>query len=490
MPYFGALLATAWRGSRRFFASRHAASEASVAELASMLHLPRDSDHVVMMDLPEAFSPETACLALISDSSSFVRTRFVAIASCPKEALKFKAYGAEHIICINVVEGASVYAQAQRLITSESCADKTIPQALFIPRTGSRNEAVVSPLRDIVDRLAPHSFPQNFSFKQHISPRGADVNVERAPQSSRGVCYSDELSRGVRYSDGTLAFTQFNTVILRRQYRDFRDFDEDFVVGASESGFNDGSRGKALFSSPSGIVFDKLDGSWLVADSLNHCVRSISPETSSVTTIPSSLFNKISSLPPASTGLLPPLQLSHSPFKQSVFLASRRLVARLHLPRTLSHAFEWMMTGVNLCRNSVGWHLACSLSLKQFSQMSRFFRFLEVNSISHVPLWRPHRIFSDGAGGFVVMSMGRFVALKSYLLLMMLMSRFVFTVIYFAFVVFLLGTLRPHPHGLLSMRKRSISVTSTVFPNLRPLLFQLRWRMAKAAFAYVLLCTN
>ena len=60
--------------------------------------------------------------------------------------------------------------------------------------------------------------------------------------------------------------------------------------------------------------------------------------------------------------------------------------------------------------------------------------------MSHVPLWRPHRIFSDGAGGFVVMSMGRFAALNSYLLLMILMSRFVFTVIYFALLVCLLGT--------------------------------------------------
>jgi hypothetical protein len=195
-------------------------------------------------------------------------------------------------------------------------------------------------------------------------------------------------------------------VIFRRHIGDSHT---DTVAGSSQSGIKDGSIGEALFASPSGMLCDDRNGRWLVADSLNHCVRCIELDSFLVTTVPSPLFSKVSSLPPVSARTMPPMQLSHSPLKQNVFLSLRRLTAELHLPLTLSHLLEWAMTGVNVCRSKFGLYLSSSVSFQQFTDMSRFFRFSDINALSHVPMWRPHRIFSDGAGGFVVISLGRFV---------------------------------------------------------------------------------
>ena len=107
---------------------------------------------------------------------------------------------------------------------------------------------------------------------------------------------------------------------------------------------------------------------------------------------------------------MPPLQLSHNALKQRIFLQLRHWASRLNLPPRLSHLLEWIMTGLHFGRGKSGWQLHASLSLRQFCDMSRFFRFSEVNFVSYVPMWRPQRIHSDGAGGYVVVSQGRCAA--------------------------------------------------------------------------------
>ena len=397
-----ALLSLAPRSSRRCFVSLRVVSDARITELASLLSLTRDADNVVILDVPRPFSNEAACMALISDTFEFSTTRFTAIASSPQKASRFRDLCSEQCIRIELVESASAHSFVENIIAScYEAITGTSQQGILVPRTGSSLRATVGPLHDIVDRLAPHSFPRNFTFEQHRSRSGPGCTTHPAHQSSRGLCFSD----------GILAFTRFNNLIFRHHLADVHT---DVVVGANTSGFKHGARDGALFSSPSGVYFHKHHG-WLVADTLNHCVRCVKPDTYDVSSIPSTNFCQTSTLPSISTRTMPPLQLSHSLFKQSVFLAGRRLTSLLHLPSIMSHAIEWIMTGVNICSSKFGWQPRASLSLGQFSQMSRLFRFSEINSISHVPLWRPHRIFSDGADGIVVISVGRFFVLTIFI---------------------------------------------------------------------------
>jgi hypothetical protein len=385
---------------RRFFVTRSKVYEADVSLLASMLQLSQDSDNVVLTDLPEPYSTEAACIALISDSSGFTRTRFVAIAGCPTKANRLKLYCSEQFICANIIEDLSAFAQAERIMTSHpSAAASAHQRALFIPRTGSPHRAAVGPLRDIVDRLAPHSFPIDFSFKRHLSGSNCkpEAALHSAYQRSSGLCFSDDV----------LAFTHYNSVILRHSVSSTH---LDVVIGTGERGFKDGKGDKAFFSSPSGIHFDASHGGWLIADTLNHCVRCINPDTLDVSTVSPSLFSRVVRSDSVPSGVVPPVQLSHHPFKQRVFLALRWVVSRLNLPIALTHVLEWIMTGMHFGRGNSGWRLNMSLSFEQFSQMSRIFRSGFRNSMSNVPMWRPHRVYSDGGGGLVVVSQGRFVA--------------------------------------------------------------------------------
>jgi hypothetical protein len=297
-----------------------------------------------------------------------------------------------------VVEDAAALAQAERIIASRAAA-APFQQVLVIRRAAPQRRALaaVGPLRDIVDRLAPHSFPLHFRFKHH----GAGTDAA-APPSPLGAAPPSPLgAAGLGFSDDALAFTHRNTVILRRNAH------SDVVIGSGGSGFKDGAASAALFSSPSGVYFDAGRGGWLVADTLNHCVRYISPDTLTVSTLPPPLFARLPALSSVPAKIMPPLQLSHNALKQRIFLQLRRWTSRLNLPPTLSHLLEWIMTGLHFGRGKSGWQLSTSLSLQQFSDMSRFFRFSEVNAASHVPLWRPQRIHSDGAGGYVVVSQGR-----------------------------------------------------------------------------------
>jgi hypothetical protein len=393
-----ALLSLAPRSLRRCFVSLRVVSDASIAALSSLLFLNRDADNVVILDVPRPFSNEAARMALISDTGKFSTTRFTAVASSPQKASSFRDLCSEQFIRMELVESASAHSFVENIIAScNEVFTGTSQQGILVPRAGSSLRATVGPLYDIVDRLAPHSFPRNFNFERHRSRSGPGCTTHPAHQSSRGLCFSD----------GILAFTCFNNLIFRH----LADVHTDVVVGANNSGFKHGARDDALFSSPSGVYFHKHHG-WLVADTLNHCVRCVKPDTYDVSSIPSTLFCQMSTLPCISTRTMPPLQLSHSLFKQSVFLAVRRLTSLLHLPSIMSHAIEWMMTGVNICRSEFGWQPRASLSLGQFAQMSRLFRFSEINSIYHVPLWRPHRIFSDGADGIVVVSVGRCAVLS------------------------------------------------------------------------------
>ncbi len=402
MPPSPAPLATAAKrasGFKRPFAIRYDILKAGVSELASTLRLSRDTDQVLFTEVPEPFSPEAARMALISDASGFVMTRFVAIADCVSNAHRFKSYCSEQFISAHVVENLSAFTLAERIIASQQrAAASSFQQALFIPRIGSPHRAVVCPLRDIVDRLAPHSFPINFSFKQLCSGLSAkpDASAQPAPQCSAGLCFSDDV----------LAFTHLNTLIFRRSVNNVH---QDVVVGSGDSGCKDGTRDEALFSSPSGIHFDARHGGWLIADTLNHCVRCVDPSALTVSTVSSLPFVRIASSSSVPTRTVPPVQLSHNPVKQLVFLAMRRAVSQLNLPIKLTHALEWIMTSLHFGRGMSGWRLGMSVSLEQFSEMSRFFRISEINSISHVPMWRPQRIYSDGSGGYVVVSQGRFV---------------------------------------------------------------------------------
>jgi hypothetical protein len=407
-PSSSLLTAAANRGYvlRCFFTTRCSASEDGISELVSKLNLPRDEDHVLFTEIPEPFSTESACMALISDAFGLTRTRFVAIAGCPAKASRLKLYCSEQSICADVVEDVTALAYTERIIASQSrSAASAFQQAVFVPRTASsRPQAFVGPLRDIVDRLAPHSFPLGFTFKRHCSVVEPKLNaaVHPAPQSSAGLCFSDDM----------LAFTHLNTVIFRRSVN---NSPLDVVVGAGGKGFKDGAGDEALFASPSGIFFNGRDGDgWLIADTLNHCVRCIHPGAFTVSTVSPSLFFRAAASNSLHTTVMPPVQLSHNPLKQRIFLALRRFVSRLKLPVSLTHVLEWIMTGLHFGRGSNRWQLHMSLTLQQFSEMSRFFRVSEINSVSHVPMWRPQRIYSDGAGGYVVVSQGRSVATTSY----------------------------------------------------------------------------
>jgi hypothetical protein len=77
-------------------------------------------------------------------------------------------------------------------------------------------------------------------------------------------------------TDGTLYVTDVGTHTVRAVRPDGLVYT---VAGLGTAGFADGDENQAMFNAPSGITVD-LDGSLIVADSLNHRIRRINLDPS------------------------------------------------------------------------------------------------------------------------------------------------------------------------------------------------------------------